>query len=92
MLSGIADFEPATRPSPAAQTRDSHDGPVTSACRRPNPARLSCYPCGMTPAGREWFRSLVIVALCFAFAAWLWTAGGAVFERPTFDEAAHSED
>jgi hypothetical protein len=46
----------------------------------------------MTPAGREWFRSLVIVALCFAFAAWLWTAGGAVFERPTFDEAAHSED
>jgi hypothetical protein len=46
----------------------------------------------MTPAGREWFRSLVIVALCFAFAAWLWTAGGAVFERPAFDEAAHSDD
>ena len=58
----------------------------------PTPRSFSCYPCGMTPAGREWFRSLVIVALCFAFAAWLWTAGGAVFERPTFDEAAHSED
>ena len=41
--------------------------------------------CGMTPAHRELFRSLVIVALCFAFAALLWTAGGAVFERPAFE-------
>jgi hypothetical protein len=41
----------------------------------------------MTPAHRELFRSLVIVALCFAFAALLWTAGGAVFERPAFDDA-----
>ena len=31
------------------------------------------------PRGREWFRSLVMVALCFAYAAWLWPAGGAVF-------------
>ena len=48
--------------------------------------------CGMPPAHRELFRSLVIVALCFAFAALLWSAGGAVFERPAFDDAAHSDD
>jgi hypothetical protein len=48
--------------------------------------------CGMTPAHRELFRSLVIVALCIAFAALLWTAGGAVFERPAFDNAGHSDD
>ena len=35
---------------------------------------------------------LVIVALCFAFAALLWTAGGAVFERRAFDNAGHSDD
>jgi hypothetical protein len=46
----------------------------------------------MTPAHRELFRSLVIVALCFAFAALLWSAGGAVFERPAFDDAGHSDD
>ena len=46
-------------------------------------------PCGMTPAYRELFRSLVIVALCIAFAALLWTAGGAVFERPAVDDAGH---
>jgi hypothetical protein len=43
--------------------------------------------CGMTSAHRELFRSLVIVALCFAFAALLWTAGGAVLERPAIDAA-----
>jgi hypothetical protein len=34
----------------------------------------------------------VVVALCIAFAALLWTAGGAVFERPAFDNAEHSDD
>ena len=60
-------------------------------CRLP-PAGFFVLSCSMTAPGREWFRSVIVVALCFAFAALLWTAGGAVFERPVLDEAAHSED
>jgi hypothetical protein len=68
--------------------------PTRSAAQATRLTRRAFFmlACGMTPAHRELFRSLVIVALCFAFAALLWSAGGAVFERPAFDDAGHSDD
>ena len=76
----IASSDPVCRVAPRAQAR------------RLTRRALFMLSCGMTPAHRELFRSLVIVALCFAFGALLWTAGGAVFERPAFDNAGHSDD
>jgi hypothetical protein len=46
----------------------------------------------MTPKAEEWFRSVVIAALCLGFAALLWTVGGAVFEQPVLDNAHNTEN